>query len=94
MSSTMIVCCPSAYDLKCYKPGSTVGSCGSPLTSGQTITFLVSSSQGIVTTSLAINSSTFINAVIIQGWNVVTATPSSSTSSTLVFKHKQFISSF
>lgn len=55
------------------QPGRTVGSCRSPLTSGQTVTYLASS-QGIVTTSLVLNSSTAINAVIIRGWNVATAT--------------------
>jgi hypothetical protein len=67
----------SGYDLAGGLPGRAVGVCRSPLTSGQIITYLASSaSNGIVTTTLAINSSTGINAVDIKGWNV--AAPMSS----------------
>ncbi|QDS77137.1 hypothetical protein FKW77_001191 [Venturia effusa] len=63
VSSTMVVCCPSSYDLIGYESGRTE----------------VSTSDAIVTTSLAVTSSTSINAIIISGWNVATATSTLST---------------
>jgi hypothetical protein len=68
----------SGYDLLNGQPGRAVGDCWSSLTSGQTITYLASATNGVVQTSLAVNASTSISAIQIRGWNVETGVPKSS----------------
>ncbi|RDW63750.1 hypothetical protein BP6252_11295 [Coleophoma cylindrospora] len=59
------------YDLHGGQPGRAVGTCTSPLTPGQTITYLASNAGFNSTT---IDSSTYMSGVAIRGWNIATST--------------------
>ncbi|KAH6663398.1 hypothetical protein B0J14DRAFT_662109 [Halenospora varia] len=66
----------SGYGLQNGEPGRAVGTCTSTLIPGQTITYLASFTNGVQSTTLSVQSSTWINAIQFKGWNVATPTSS------------------
>jgi len=62
----------SGYDLQNGEPGKITGTCISPLTSGQNITYLSPTTTGWVQALTSITSSTNIQAILLEGWNVAT----------------------
>ncbi|KAE9363314.1 hypothetical protein N431DRAFT_490153 [Stipitochalara longipes BDJ] len=83
VSSTLVMCCPSGYDLQNGQPGEIIGNCMSSLTSGQILTYLASFSGDWAETTLSVTTSSQITAISLVGWNVATPTsavPSQSTS--------------
>lgn len=82
-SSTNVMCCPSGYDLNRGQPGEIAGICQSPLSSGQTLTYLAQATDDSWTSAtLTITNPTSLNAVAMIGWNVARSTTSASSTST------------
>ncbi|KAF2432640.1 hypothetical protein EJ08DRAFT_125819 [Tothia fuscella] len=79
VSSTLVMCCPSGYDLRGGQPGRVTGACQSTLTSGQVISYTASDPlSNWITTKTTVTSSQYMNAVAMRGWNVGSSTTSSS----------------
>ncbi|KAI1267958.1 hypothetical protein F5Y18DRAFT_275361 [Xylariaceae sp. FL1019] len=82
-SSTLLMCCPSAYSLENGSPGSIRGDCRSEITSGAVLTYAATDGGTAWSTkTTTLKASSFAGAIAIVGWNIKDASkPSTTTSS-------------
>ncbi|KAI0147380.1 hypothetical protein GGR57DRAFT_505845 [Xylariaceae sp. FL1272] len=81
-SSTLLMCCPSAYSLENGVPGSIQGDCRSEITSGAVLTY-AATDGGVVwsTKTTTLKTSSYAGAIAIVGWNIEETSTSTTTKS-------------